>query len=153
MPLTTLPHISTFILWSLLVPGSVFMIAVAPAQVRFTLCLDLGRFLFLSFLLFYLWGDTKGYNEPLIDVLVRLYMAVSASVGAFTIEHWHLLSKSASPPAKPSMQQQQGESAASKLVPVAPSKTGRNKHLAFTLTLLLFYWAWLIYGVTQLHLR
>ncbi len=144
-----LPHLITFTLWCLLIPGSILMIIVSPSQVRLNLFLELGQFLFLSFLLFYTWSYTRGTNEVLIDLLIRLYMAVDASLGAFAVEHWHLLGKGSAGSAK---QSAPSDGSGAKIVAVSP-KLDRSKYLVFTITTLVFYWGWLIFGFTQLHLQ
>lgn len=146
--LLSLPHLITLLLWCLLVPCSMLTLCVASAQVRLALCQELGRFLFLSFLLFYTWTFTKGTNEALIDLLMRLYIAIDASLHAFTVEYWRLHSRNTIGGGKSSQNE-----VVSRMSYAPPSGPDRTRHLVFTVILLLFAWSWLIYGFTQLHLK
>lgn len=128
-------HDVTLCLWCLLVPLAIRMIQVAPASVRFALALGMGRFLFLTFFLFYVWSSTQGTNEVLINLLARLYIATDATTIIMVMEHWHAL-------------------ATRSATDVDGGERGdRRNHLILTISLLMAYWGWLIFGLTQLHLR
>lgn len=132
---TTIFHAVTLCLWCLLIPLAIRMIQIAPSSVRLALAMGLGRFLFLTFLVFYIWTSTQGTNEILINLLARLYIAADATVIVMVMEHWHALTTRSATNAN------------------GRGKRDRRNHLILTISLLLAYWGWLIFGFTQLHLR
>jgi len=149
--ITNIPHWITFVLWFLLIPGAVLMIVSAPVQQRLALPLGFARLLVLSSVIFYLWNMVLGGNESMVNVLLAGYMALEATTHVLITEYWLLMHKQNVSPKTPAGQAPD-PNAGGKVIP-APSRSQRKKQLAWTISLLVMYWVWLIFSLTQLHLR